>query len=433
MSLASATAVSSGPNWGLIAAVATAAVAVATLILREWQRSRADLDAKVDKAVNARLGTFLISINEIQEKARANVDEMVASAKSSAETLQSLVKSTEPDRRKLEELIASVTEILPDVERLQDVLPRILLDRATKSDEPREIAGFLTQLRDSGYSTSQDLAEGGNLAISKLSADQLAHSLFNAALRRNPRNLVAEAAGIRIATRTGVLDPGEASQRMTALALANGGNLNLINEVVNFYLLESKDYEALQRLLQQLFDRAEVSQIKSFLSRNLAVILDQTGAADEDIVRAYEDSLKQSKTKSDLTNVARAYAAFLLKTNRLERMRQLLTSALRLDPTSAVLLRSFGEFQIRMGDFDAAEYYLLQSKKLGSRVEQQIADNLLVQIPLLREFTARGIFTDLPGSNDTQQALLGPPINTGEHLSTDLPSRPGWTEPAAGD
>lgn len=164
--------------------------------------------------------------------------------------------------------------------------------------------------------------------------------------------------------------------------------------------------------------------MRSLLSRNLAVTLDQKGAADEDIVRSYEDALEQSET-SDLSNVARAYAAFLLKTNRLERMQQLLTISLRSDPTSAVLLRSFGELQIRMGDFGAAEYYLRQSKALGSRVEQQIADRLLVQIPLLREFTARGIFGDLPRSNDTQPALEGAPVNAGEHLSAVLPLETG--------
>lgn len=295
MSFASAAVVSPGQNWGLIAAVATAAVAVATLLLREWQRRRADLDAKVDQAVNARLGTFLISINEIQEKARANVDEMVASAKSSSDTLQSLVKDTEPDRRRLEELIASATEILPDVEKLQDVLPRILIDRANKSGEPGEIAGFLTQLRDSESSTSQDLADGGRLAIDKLAADQLALSLYDVALKRNPRNFLAEASRIRIAARMGTLDPNEASQRMTALALANAGNVNLISEIVNFYLLESKDYDTLQHLLQQLYNRAEGSQMRSLLSRNLAVTLDQKGAADEDIVRSMKTHLSSPK------------------------------------------------------------------------------------------------------------------------------------------
>jgi tetratricopeptide (TPR) repeat protein len=417
MSLASAAVVSSGPNWGLIAAGATAAVAVATLLLREWQRHRSDLDAKVEQAVNAKLGTFLVSINDIQEKARANVDEMVASAKISSETLQSLVNDTEPDRRKLEELITSVAEILPDVEQLQDVMPRILLDRASKSGEPKEIAGFLTQLRDSESSTSQDLAEGGRLAIDKLAADQLALSLYAAALKRNPRNLLAEASRIRIAARIGTLDPDEASQHMTALALANAGNVGLISEIANFYLLESKDYDTLQDLLQQLYNRAEGSQIKSLLSRNLAVTLDRKGAADEDIVRAYEDALEQSST-SDLSNVARAYAAFLLRTNRFERMRQILTTALRFDPTNAVVLRSFGELQIRMGDLDAAEYYLSRSKELGSRVEQRVADNLLLQIPLLREFIRRGIFADLPRSNGAQQVLEGAPADAGEHLST---------------
>ena len=420
MSLTSAAVVSTGPSWGLIAAVATAAVAVATLLLREWQRHRADLDAKVEQAVNAKLGTFLVSINEIQEKARANVDAMVASAKSSSETLQSLVKDTEPDRHRLEELIASITEILPDVEKLQDVLPRILLDKANKSSEPKEIAGFLTQLCDSESSTSQDLADGGRLAIDKLAADQLALSLYDTALKRNPRNLLAEASRIRIAARIGTLDPDEASQRMTALALANAGNEILISEILNFYLLESKDYDTLQTLLQQLYNRAEGSQIKSLLLRNLAVTLDRKGAADEDIVRAYEEALELSNT-SDLSNVARAYAAFLLKTNRLERMRQLLTTALRSDPTQPVLLRSFGELQIRMGDLDAGEYYLRQSKALGNRLEQQIADRLLVRIPLLREFITRGIFEDLPRPNDTQQALEGAPVDAAEHVGTVLP------------
>ena len=73
------------------------------------------------------------------------------------------------------------------------------------------------------------------------------------------------------------------------------------------------------------------------------------------------------------------------------------------------------------GDLDAGEYYLRQSKALGNRLEQQIADRLLVRIPLLREFITRGIFEDLPRPNDTQQALEGAPVDAAEHVGTVLP------------
>ncbi len=101
---------------GLIAAIATAAAAVATLFFRELARRRTDLDEKVEKAVNARIGNTLISLREFESKAKASLEETMSSGAEIEQHLKERLDLSEQQTNRLSELLEKASSVVPSLE-----------------------------------------------------------------------------------------------------------------------------------------------------------------------------------------------------------------------------------------------------------------------------------------------------------------------------
>jgi len=338
----------SGSSWGLIAAIATAAVAVATLVLRELQRRRADLDQKVANAVNASIGRTLLEYREFEIGVRASLEEAVESATQIQLQLQERLSGSEAQSARLGELLDNASDLVPRLETSRSAIPSLLVSEALRAATPEEGLGSLSALLASHDAGADNLELAGDIARQNFGADALALALYERAVQINPARVAAEASLILLQTNAGSLPLDEGRIRISNLAKANPDNRNAISEALNLYTTYD-DYAGMLELVDELLT---IDEQKALLWRNRAIALSHLGRRDE-VEAAYARSYEIASSKGDVderSNTARPYASFLIEREKYDDASRILEGALAGDPAEARLLLTLGDLWDRRED-----------------------------------------------------------------------------------
>ena len=350
-SLANASSVS-GSTWGLLAAVATAVVAIATLVLREAQRRRTDLDQKVANAVDASIGKTLLEYREFEVAVRTTLESTAQSATDIERQLQERLSVSESQAARLGELLDHAADLVPRLESSQSAMPSRLLSEAMRAATPEEALGPLSALLASDEAGADNLELAGDVARQKFGAEALARALYRRAVEINPSRVAAQASLILLETNAGALTIDEGRAQISALAKANPGNRNAISEALNLYATY-EDYDGMLGLVDELL---AVDDNKAILWRNRAVALSHIGRPSE-VEAAYARSYAIANDADDddeRSNTARPYVAFLLQMKRYEDALRILEDTLDRDPEEDRLLLMLGELWDKRGDREKA-------------------------------------------------------------------------------
>jgi tetratricopeptide (TPR) repeat protein len=383
-------------SWGVVVATATAAVAVVTLVLRELQRRRADLDQKVNDAVSAGIGRTLLEYREFEAHVRASLEATVRVATEIEHQLQERLQGSEERSARLEALLANAAEIVPRLEASRTVIPSMLLVEAAQAQSSDEALGYLSSLLDATDATGDTLETAGDLARERFGADALALALYERATQRNPSLVSARASEILLKTKGGQLSLEQGREAMSDLVKSNPHSRNALSEALNLYAAYY-DYQGMLELVDELL---ALDAEKPLLWRNRAVALDNLGRK-EDAETAFarsEELTEASGEDEERANTARPYALFLMRAGRLKDARRVIQGALVGDPGSTGLLRQLGEVWEKGGNEEraksayeaavAAKPNPDEARLIQARVERLIARNRLNAAGLLESDAA---------------------------------------------
>jgi tetratricopeptide (TPR) repeat protein len=394
---------SNGSNWGLIAAIITAFVAVAALVLRELQRRRSDLDQKVADAVSASIGRTLLEFREFEASIRASLETTVRTAADIEEQLRERLSVSEAHSGRLADLLARAADVVPRLETSRSAIPSMLVAKALRSD-PQEGLDALSALLTADRATVDDLESGGDIAIQRFGANALALELYERATQINPDLASAMASVVLLQTRSGQLSIDEGRARMSELARSNPNNRNALSEALNLYS-GSEDYEGMLQLVDELL---ETNERNALLLRNRAVALMRLGRIDEceqAFIRSYEIA-RERGDDDELSNTARPYARFLMEASRYDDARDVLEGALAGDPESTQLLTILGDLLSKDDDPDRAlRCYQAALDASTNPVEHSAAERRLRRLVAREELVKNGLLSksDSPGPKASEE------------------------------
>jgi tetratricopeptide (TPR) repeat protein len=332
---------------GLVAAIATATAAVATLFFRELARRRTDLDEKVASAVSASIGNTLISLREFESRAKASLDETMASAAGIEQHLKERLDLSEQQTDRLSELLEKASSVVPTLETSRSAIPALLLAEARRASLDDALR-FLSALLANDQATPLDLVAGGDLAKDALGADALALELFEKATTLNTALVGSRAVAIQMRARAGTQSLQDAREELFELAVSNLSDRRVLVAITNHYN-EYEDWNALLEVLDRLLELAPAHPL---LWRNRGLAFDRLRRNDE-AAEAYARAYEIAEENGDVTeasNTVRPYAPFLIARERYEEAREVLERVLAREPDSGWVLRQLGELWEVLGD-----------------------------------------------------------------------------------
>ena len=382
--------VADGSDWGLVAAVATAVAALATLGLRELQRRREDLDQKVGNAVSAGLGRTLLEFRQLEEGAKARLDAVLETAAGIEQELRERLEVSETRSARLAELLEAAADVVPQLEGAQPAVPSLLVFQAMSADQDKAMA-YLAALLNSELASSDELAAGGALALRRLGASALALDLYAKAAEVNPRNADAAASAIRLRTRGGQLTVEEGIAQMTTVISEYPRERNALSEALNLFV-DLDDYQGMLEFVDQLL---EADSTNPLLWRNRGIALDELHKPKDEVIPAFRKSFDlalQGGDESEASNTARPYAGFLLRAGEFSQAQRVLERALSIDPRSSQLLNLRGDLELANGDFAAAEWcYRSAIQFAGAPGEKAAAEDRVQKLRARQELVERGL------------------------------------------
>ncbi len=353
----------SGTLWGLIAAGATAVIAIVTLVLRERQTKRENLDQKVANAVNAGIGRTLLDYREFEADVRTSLDAAAKSAAGIEHQLRERLEGSEEHSKRLAELLERAADVVPRLETSRHAIPAMLLAEAARAESPDDALGLLSALLDAKDATADDLEAAADLARERFGADALALALYKRATATNPALVTAQASLLLLQTHAGLIPLAEGKIGLSTLAKDNSTNRNAVSEAFNVFTTYG-DYAGLLILVDELL---ALNSELALLWRNRAVALVHLGRTSEG-EEAYRRAYEISDAKGDdheRSNTARPYAVFLMEERQFDRAAAVLEGALGGDPDSSGLLRLLGDLSGKMADDQRAALYYKEA--LASR------------------------------------------------------------------
>ena len=375
-----------GTDWALIASIAVAAAAVAGLALREWQRSRENLDAKVQQAVNAAIGSTFHQFREIEASVRAEISDAIsegsAKLRTEAEHARSLASRLETDRAQLDELLPIAGRLGELLERAEGILPSfdssipiILLQQAKGTTDYLQKTALLTQMLEVADAPSEELETAGDIARQELGNNSLAESLYKAAVDADPSRLSSRAEYLAIRIRRGGPEASGLLSELTDLANTNLGNRYVIARLFDMYI-QADQYEQLRDFCLVALEARPDSGI---LWRNLAIALRQVGTPAGEVIAAFAKALAAGRTESDgIVNTIRPYASYLVsKVGDLDGAEELVLEGLRAEPREAQLYIILAKIYVERRDRDTARQLLQLAVKYGNPRESFVAEEEL--------------------------------------------------------
>ncbi|MEU9395496.1 tetratricopeptide repeat protein [Streptomyces sp. NPDC048324] len=337
-------------GWGVIAACATAVVALMTLTFNQMKQHKESIDEKVSKAVDAKIGRTLTDLRASESEVKVTAEE----AQHIEQQLREGLAQSKESYRDLGKVIQSATNMLPAIKKSVIAIPGELVRMARKAEATGEVSdanAYLSALSASNEGSSWDYEAGGDVA-KRLRSYRLAADLYEKSTTMNPLNSTAVASLIHTQAALGQLTKEEVSKRATEHAMKYPHNREVIGKCCNAFI-SLEDYEGLLQFCNELMKRAPEEPI---IWRNLAIALEELAAPATDISKAYDNHLSYISKRGDekLDNVIRPYLRFVLRERQYEKAREILKKALRENPRSIELLESYAEVEIADSNLDQA-------------------------------------------------------------------------------
>lgn len=384
-----------GSSWGLIAAIVTAVAALVTLLLREFQRRREDLDQKVSNAVSAGLGRTLVEFRQMEEGAKETLNTVLANAERIENALRERLAVSEQQAERLSELLTQASDVVPRLADAQTSVPSLLLQHA-ETAEPATAVGSLIALLKSEFASSDVLTDGGNVAARRQLGPALALELYDRALALNPNDADAMASGIRIRTTVGQLSIEQGIAQITEVVERNPLDRHAASEALNLFI----DFDAYGDMLRFVDRQLEAGTGNTaLLWRNRGIALRALQRPPDEIIDAFRrgfDLATESGDEGEISNMARPYAGFLRRTGKLDDARVVVQAALKGSPRDAQLLCVLGDLESDAGRFDSAVLcYELAVECADSPAEAQFAHRHLTNQKVRQVLVERGVLATI--------------------------------------
>lgn len=136
------------PSWAVAAPAVTAVVAVIALVVREWQRSREDLDQKIQRSVDASLGKTLLEFRDLEAEAKKSLEAASSAATQTSQQFDGLLSEAQEHGRQLKKLLEDAAAIVPQLSAASLTYPSALLNEA-RSQPPAVALACLNGILDS--------------------------------------------------------------------------------------------------------------------------------------------------------------------------------------------------------------------------------------------------------------------------------------------
>lgn len=411
----------SGTNWGLVAAITSAAVAVAALLFREWQQRQDNLSRRVQAEVSSAFGATLKEFRDIEADLREKTRKVVDEAIGARAKIEELLESSHANIEQLQTVLGEARSIIPEVDKSRTALPSHLLFTAQTGGVDTGLAALAQILSLEGV-TSTDCEIAGDRA-QVLRAYLLARDLYSRSVKIDPNNATAAASLLFCETMIGSIDADTACQRAADLIRHNLGEDNVVSEALNVFH-NTRNYSAMNDLIEEMV----AIRPSALLLRNLALAQQRLGEDDRIVIDAYEKALTLAagqERKGGYVNTARPYVSFLIGAGQFHRAGEVLEDALTLDPLEDLLLMLYTDLHIAKHDYASAAAALdaIDSRSIdpvikqsASRRRREIAAvEYFVDVGILPRGAMRGaVSTDDhgdgadPGSGDGQTAGPSP-------------------------
>jgi tetratricopeptide (TPR) repeat protein len=360
------------PNWALIATSTGAVVATLGLIGREWQQRSDNLSSKIAREVDAKLGSYFSNLLALQDRFTDQVEKSSAEVEALQKNLQDRVSSADEVRKTLDDLLARANEAIPEVMKLPDARPPILLAQIEQASNLQEIVAILYLLRDSESASSKQLERGGDIARQRLTDYPLARSLYELAIQRDTQNITARAELLGLNGKGADAESAEARRELAELAQQNPTQRWVIVKAVNMFL-ERDEYSECRNFLEAMM---KISPLKSLLWRNLAICRRYLDDSSDSVKQAYIRSIRFARETSggdrDLVNTARSYVQYLLEGKEWDEAKKLIVEAIEMDPLE-------GQLHFLNGDLERARNHFERARSSYQRAIDLSTDDIEIQ------------------------------------------------------
>lgn len=363
-------------------AVAAPSAAILGFVANEWRRRRDDLDKRINEKVDAKIGSVLIGLRQLEkdeQEVKARLDTLRTETLTAADNAEFRAKTM------LGEMEMRLA-LFPSLESMAAV-PSVLISEARlaiHNGEEAKANVLLFQLLSRDDTDSDDLERAGDVARSDLQNAPLARRLYQRAVEVNPDNVSAEVRLLHLYA-TKPAERASALSRLQELVDNDPNNWNILRHLIYFY----QDTNNLSGLTAIGEDLLKKSSQKSLLYRNLAEAYVKTTDDPEKIRNAFENAVSFSRKDSNLefVHAVLAYTRYLLGTpdGNVERAGELIEDAIKIDPMNSQLYGLRAKHQQRSGQLDEAlKSYDLMSD-LGDTSQSAEAQHAIHDIRILLE------------------------------------------------
>jgi tetratricopeptide (TPR) repeat protein len=376
------------PNWALIAASTGAVVATLGLIGREWQQRSDNLSSKITREVDAKLGSYFSNLLSLQDRFTEQVEKSSAEVETLQMNLQERVSNADEVRKTLDDLLARANEAIPEVMKLPDARPPILLAQIDQASSPQEIVAILYLLRDSESASSKQLERGGDVARQRLADYPLARTLYELAIQRDPRNISARAELLSVDGRGADAEGANARRELAELAQQNPTQRWVIVRAIDMFL-DREEYSECRNFLEAMM---KISPLKSLLWRNLAICRRYLDDSSDSVKQAYTRSIRFARETSggdrDIVNTSRSYVQYLLQGKEWDEAKKLIVEAIQMDPLEGELHFLNGDLERARNHFDQARasYQRAIDLSMSDTEIQALAAQSIKGLEVLQEF-----------------------------------------------
>lgn len=374
----------------LIISIVVAATAIMTLIFRELQQRKENLDKKVNLAVDAKLGDQFVKVRQIENEVHAKFEEQVKGAtaqldevsRNGAEVISEIERhlDTLAERasvtERLDSLLKRADEIVPRLESQQEVIPASLISSMSEA-EPQELRRLLLQLLQHKATSAEQLEYGGDQARQRLEDPDLARRLYKASVDKGPGRLSARAEFLALLISSGEVEESRAAfEELTQLANENINHETVIPRLLDSFI-ERSDFDGLEEFVLSVLDRRPRSKkVIAYLTRNLAIAGDQLGRDPSEVTSRYSAAVDSARNTGDsnvLVNVMRPYVRYLFRSGDFDEAEKVTTEALYEDPTEAQLYLSLAEAKKKRRKYEFAARCFALAYKYGNATEETFA------------------------------------------------------------
>jgi tetratricopeptide (TPR) repeat protein len=383
-------------NWleAVATAVATiAAIGVAYLTHRHNQKTlraaeRSDIERQVAKEVEAKVGSVLLSLRELESDARTQLHaitegisarraQLADEIEEREQTLRDIVASASKQASQIETLLQKAQELLPTLES-GSVLPIQLLYAARSATTPIERSATLARILDHPDAEATTLESAGDMAR-EFGNNPLALRLYGRAFEIDPEAVSARAEYLALCAYSAT-QRGSAKAEITALAQANPDNETVLNALINYHIRRG-DYTGLLAAARAMIAS---SMHQRLLWRNIAVALTQLERPHQEVVEAYQKALDGADTR-EFINAARPYANYLIERRDLDAAEDILRQAIRQRPSDTPLHRSFVDLYWWRRDYASATRHLALLQAIGTQADQLWAGERVRDMSVLKQ------------------------------------------------